>query len=125
MTIETRPVTITSILFFEVLLLSIFIVVTFFVNQVSFGFGLLISLCNTGIYYGLCFYHKRLISRYPMQALVVVASSTVVRFLLIGGLLVLCFQQANLTAKALVLGFVLGQLFFLIHHLMVASSNVK
>ncbi len=125
MTIETSPVTIKSILFFEVLLILFVVAVMFFINQVSFGFGLLISLCNTGIYYGFYFYHKRLISRYPMQALVVVASSTVVRFLLIGGLLVLCFHNSNLTAKTLVLGFVLGQLFFLIHHLMVAASNVK
>lgn len=122
MTIGITLMTTRSILFFEVFSV---VLVVFFIYQVSLGCGLLISVLNAIIYYGFYFYHKRLISRYPMQALVVVASSTVVRFLVIGGLLVLCFHNPNLTAKTLVLGFVLGQLFFLIHHLMVASNNVK
>ncbi len=125
MTIKSTPVTIKHILFFEVLLVLFISVVAFFVNQLGFGYGLLISLFNAGIYYGFYFYHRRLVSRYPMQALVIVVCSTIVRFLIIGGLLVLCFHNPNLTAKTLVLGFVLGQLFFLIHHLMVASNNVK
>ncbi len=109
-----------------VMLLVVFVVLMgFFIGQKSFAYGLLISLLNAIIYYAVYWYNKRLISRYPMQALVVVISSTVVRFLFIGGWLVFCFQNPNVTAENLILGFVLGQLFFLIHHLMVVSSNVK
>ncbi len=121
MTIKTIYTKTKGIVFFVFFI----VLVMFFLGQKSFGCGMLVSLLNASAYYGFYFYHKRLISRYPMQALVVVASSTVVRFLFIGGLLVLCFHNPNLTAKTLVLGFVLGQLYFLIHHLMVASSNVK
>ncbi len=94
-------------------------------KHLDFCYGLLISLVNVVLYYGFYAYHSGRVSRYPAQALVVVISSTLVRFLLIGGLLVLVLQNLDVVAKPLFLGFVLGQLFFLIHHLLVVTNNVK
>ncbi len=113
-----------KVLFFEIFLVVVIFTVILLTNQLDFFYGLLISVVNVGVFYGFYFYHKKRISRYPAQALVVVVSSTVARFLLIGGLLVLAFQHPNVAAKSLVLGFVLGQLFFFIHHLLVATNNV-
>lgn len=91
----------------------------------SLIYGAALSLLNVGIQKSTFWYHKRRVSRYPAQALVVVISNTITRFFIVGSLLIWGFSSLNLDAKNLLLGFVSGQLFFLIHQLLVAKNNGK
>ncbi|PID65692.1 MAG: hypothetical protein CR975_06185 [Gammaproteobacteria bacterium] len=125
MTTGTNVISVKNLLYFEIVVMFGVAVWALLNKHLDFCYGLLISLVNVVLYYGFYAYHSGRVSRYPAQALVVVISSTLVRFLLIGGLLVLVLQNLDVVAKPLFLGFVLGQLFFLIHHLLVVTNNVK
>lgn len=125
MTISISIVTIKNLLFFGVFFMLFTVAGWFLADWYALVIGGLISLVNAGVYYGFYFYHKHRVSQYPAQALVVVINSTVVRFLLIGGLLILAYKETSLAANSLLLGFILGQLFFLIHHFLVKTNNVK
>lgn len=125
MTTGTNVISVKNLLYFEIIVVFGVAVWALLNKHLDFCYGLLISLVNVVLYYGFYAYHSGRVSRYPAQALVVVISSTLVRFLLIGGLLVLVLQNLDVVAKPLFLGFVLGQLFFLIHHLLVVTNNVK
>lgn len=95
-------------------------------NYTAYLYGLAISVVNIGLYYGFYARYRRRIAVYPAQALVVVIVSTVTRFLLVGMLLVAVFRWLPADAKTVMLGFVVGQVYFLLNHLtMVATNNVK
>ncbi len=94
-------------------------------SWVSFSYGVFVSLVNIVIQAVIYFGHKRKVSRYPSQALVVVVINTVTRLLAVVGLLLLGFRHFLLSAEYILLGFVLGQVFFLIHQLWVTQDNGK
>ena len=94
-------------------------------NGVSFFYGAVVSWANIALHYGVFNVQKKRLSRYQSQALVVMVSSTVTRFFIMGSLLALGFRNSYLEAVPLLLGFVLGQLFFLIHQLLVVTDNGK
>lgn len=94
-------------------------------REIAFTYGLLASLVNIGIAIGVYQHQSKQVPSYPNQALVIVISTTLIRFLVTGALLVYGFKWLGFTPKPLLLGFVLGQIFFLIHHLLVAKNNGK
>ncbi|MGY0398361.1 MAG: ATP synthase subunit I [Ostreibacterium sp.] len=95
-------------------------------NHLAFFYGTVISLCNIALYYAFFVQHKGRVARYPEQALVIVVTTTSIRFLLVGSLLIVAFTTMKLEAQSILLGFVLGQLFFLIHQLvMVVEKDGK
>lgn len=91
----------------------------------AFGYGVLVSALNTVLYFFYYQHYRHKVATYPNQALVVVVVMMVMRFALVGGLLLAGFEYLALAAKPLLLGFVLGQLFFLINQLMVVKSYGK
>ncbi|PIE44806.1 MAG: hypothetical protein CSA44_03065 [Gammaproteobacteria bacterium] len=92
----------------------------------SFCFGIIVSLLNIILYYGVYGWHKHRISAYPAQALVAVVFSTAMRFMLVGTLLIWAFKLSSLSVEPVILGFVISQLIFLFNHLtLVKTNNVK
>lgn len=89
-------------------------------DKKAFLYGIFVSLANLGVYYYFYFRHKNKIPEYQGQALVVVVISIVTRFILIGGLLVWGLTQFS-ESESLLLGFVLGQLFFLFNQLLTVA----
>lgn len=89
-------------------------------------YGLFVSLINTGIALGVYYLKRKQIPRYPAQALVIVISTTLMRFMIIGGLLIYGFTRFGGIPEPLLLGFVIGQIFFLINQLItVVTSDGK
>lgn len=125
MTYRTNAITVKNILFIGIFFMSFVMAGALLTNWKTLSYGMLISLFNVSLYYGFYIYHKKSVSRYPAQALVVVISSMIIRFLLVGSLLILAFQNDVSTAKPLIVGFILGQVFFLIYHLTVVTNDVK
>lgn len=89
----------------------------------GFLYGVAVSMTGLGIYYGFYRCHRRRVSAYPGQALVVVISSTVVRFVLLGLLLVYGWVYLHLQPESLILGFVLGQFFYLINQFITVKTS--
>ncbi|PIE45036.1 MAG: hypothetical protein CSA45_04535 [Gammaproteobacteria bacterium] len=95
-------------------------------RYVAFFFGVAVSLFNFGLHFGVYLIQRKQVPRYPAQALVAVVSTTVFRFVVCGCLLVLGFHRLGLAPNPLLLGFILGQLFFLFYQLTtVATNDVK
>lgn len=90
---------------------------SFLTNVYGFVYGAVVSLVNVSLYYGFYWRHRRRVPAYSGQALTVVISSTVTRFFFVGLLLVLGWEKLNLEPKSLILGFVLGQIFYLVNQL--------
>lgn len=90
-------------------------------NALLMGVG--ISFINAGIYWAMHFRHIVRVPDYPAQALMVVVSTTVVRFILVGALLIWALTKTTLTPTSVLLGFVLGQIFFLVNQLIVVAKN--
>lgn len=92
----------------------------------AFVWGVIVSGINMGLYWGFYAIYCRRIPRYSGHSLTLVISTTLTRFVVVGCLLVLGFHRIGFDPKPLLLGFVLGQLFFLLHQLTtVATNNVK
>lgn len=92
----------------------------------AFCIGLGISFVSTCVYLIMQARHLRRVPDYPAQALVVVISTMIVRFFIIGAALAWVLTQTALSATTVLLGFVVGQVFFLINQLiMVAKNNGK
>ncbi len=75
-------------------------------------YGVMVSLVNM---------HR--VAKYPAQALVLVISTTVMRFVCVGALLFWGLVRLQLAPEALILGFVLGQFFFIFHQLITVKAN--
>ncbi len=95
--------------FFFVLVIFVFLL---FAGYTSFVVGLFISMVSLVIHYMFYFYYKNKVSSCASQTLLVFVKSVVIRFFLVGCLLILAFQNPNLAAKPLLIGFILGQIFF-------------
>ncbi len=106
-------------LFFVGLLLGLLL----WVEPKALLYGVMVSLANMGLYYGFFLRHRYRIAKYPGQALVLVISATVMRFVCVGVLLFCGLSQLQLAPKALILGFVLGQFFFIFHQLITVKAN--
>lgn len=99
-------------------------VTTFTVTSaIAFWSGLGISLINAGIYWGMLARHLKRIPVYPAQALVVVVTTTIMRFLVVSALLIGLLTQTALSSTTILLGFVAGQIFFWIYQLKTVSTN--
>ncbi|PID65031.1 MAG: hypothetical protein CR977_02480 [Gammaproteobacteria bacterium] len=86
-------------------------------------YGVMVSLVNMGLYYGFFLRHRHRVAKYPAQALVLVISTTVMRFVCVGVLLFWGLVRLQLAPEALILGFVLGQFFFIFHQLITVKVN--
>lgn len=65
------------------------VVIGCFVDTYAFFYGVVASMVNVVIYYGVYWRHRRRIPHYLGQALVVVVSTTITRFFIVGIMLVL------------------------------------
>lgn len=83
----------------------------------AYLYGCFTGLVNIAVALGVYYLKRKQVPRYPAQALVIVISTTLMRFLIVGSLLVYGFTRIGLTPEPLLIGFVLGQIFFLIHQL--------
>lgn len=92
-------------------------------SKQAFAYGILVSFVNAVLYYGFYWRHRRRIATYPEQALVVVVSSTVTRFALVGCSLILGWVNLQLQPESLILGFVLGQIFYLLNQLITVKTS--
>lgn len=89
----------------------------------AFCIGLGISFVSIGIYSIMQARHLGRVPNYPAQALVVVISTTIARFSIVGAALVWVLTQTALSATTVLLGFVVGQVFFLINQLITVAKN--
>lgn len=84
----------------------------------GFSYGVLVALFNLGLSRVFLRRNRRKVSRYPGQALVAVLNSMVVRIFVVGVLIVLGLSKLNMDAKAMIVGFVLGQVYYIVIHLL-------
>ncbi len=94
-------------------------------NEILFFYGFFVSLLNIIIQNSFYFYHEKQVSKYPSQALIIVVTSTIMRVLIVGSLLLLGFKYLLIDTSNILLGFILGQVIFLIHQLLVTKNNGK
>lgn len=92
-------------------------------SVLAFWSGLGVSFINTGIYWIMLARHSKRIPSYPAQALVIVITTTIMRFLIVSALLVGLLTQTTLSSTTVLLGFVVGQIFFWIYQLKTVATN--
>lgn len=92
-------------------------------SAMAFFGGVSISMINAVIYLIILNRHLRHPSSYPAETLAVIVKTTVIRFFLVGILLVSLLTHTELMAATVLLGFVTGQIFFAINQLIMVSKN--
>ncbi len=114
---------IANVVFFSVLAL---LLIVFVFDKKYCAYGLAVAFINyllSGVFY---FIQQRRVSRFLGQALIFVVSSTVFRFITVGLLLVWGFKQLDSISADIVVGFILGQIFYLtIQLIWVSKQYVK
>lgn len=94
-----------------------FIALYFVPARMAFCYGVMVALVNLLLLYVFYYWYRRRVARYLGQGLVVMTQTVVVRFFVVGCLLVVGFYQLAFSPFSLVLGFVLGQVFYLLNQL--------
>lgn len=108
------------------LCVSLFTAVQYTIDQVALFYGTAVGLVNLSMSYGLYWWHRQRIAKYQAQALVLVVRSMVFRWFAVCGLLVFGLRQMDDAPTVVLVGFVIGQLFYLINQLIrVATQHGK
>lgn len=92
-------------------------------SKTAYFFGFFISLTNALLAWFFYRWHRGKVPLYSGQSLATVISTTITRFVVVGSLLVYSFKWLGLTPEPLLLGFVLGQLLFLLNQFFMVTTN--
>lgn len=92
-------------------------------DKTAYFLGFSVSLINALLAVFFRWWYGRKIPRYSGQTLAIVVQTVVIRFVTVGALLIYSFKWLELTPKSIILGFVIGQIFFLINQLITVVKN--